>query len=286
MTVINRHSQSIEGTEKRIAALSKNIDRFYDNLGEAPALALNVAQYSLQVTQRQLLLDPAADRFDTYSSLLVAARSGAALFKSANTSDEHFDCIIRDRVSLNATGPTHKHSPAAWLDALWSATICRARNLVDDLCQTPEETLRAAGQYDEYVYAWIDALKTFFTSGDDLHAKINRSIELTDPAQLGNDAAEIALLRYFPSMKLLFSLASGEAGQFNEDLREAIELHRRFWTANTNRAAHPDGFLALAPTALAAVAHDRGITADIESEYLPRNFVTGYWVNQTETDQQ
>lgn len=282
MTVIKRHPQNVDGLEKRIAALSKNIDRFYDNLGEAPGLTLNVAQHALQIAQRQLLLDPNADRFETYSSLLIASRAGAALFESANTTEEQFEYIIRARISLKATGPTHKHSPAAWLESLWTAAICRARNLVDDLCSTPDETLRAAGQYDEYVYSWIDALKAFFTNGEDLYAKINRSIELTDPSRLANSTAEIALLRYYPSMKLLFSLASGEAEQFNEDLREAVELHQRFWTANDERARHPDGFFALAPTALAAIAHDRGVTIGVESEYLPGNFISGYWMNRSD----
>ncbi|MDA3646476.1 immunity 49 family protein [Saccharopolyspora indica] len=278
MTEIKRPPQNLDGLETRIEALSRNVDRFYENLTKAPALALNIAQQSLQITQWQLQLDPNAERFETYSSLLVAARAGGALFEGANNTGEQFDYIIRTNITLTPIGPTHNHTPAAWLQALWTATICRARNLVSDLCRTPDETLRAAGQYDEYIYAWIDALKAFFTNGEDLYEKINRSIELTDPARLTNSTPEIALLRYYPSMKLLFSLARRESGQFNADLAEAVELHQRFWTANNERLNSPDGFFAPGPTALAAVARDLGIPIDVESEYLPRNFVNDFWV--------
>lgn len=283
-STVPRHPYGRQDAEEHITALSQNIDEFHELLGEASTITELIAQYSLQQAQWQLLADPTAERVSTYSSILLSARAGAAFFKAANTEQDRFDYLLRSPVTLEATEPTHNHTPETWLDALATAVLCRTPELVSDICATPAETLRSAGDYDEFVHAWVDALRTFFTNGADLYPKINRSIELTDPEHLVGPTAEVALLRYYPSMKLLFNLAAGNAEAFNEDLREALELHRRYWTADEERATLPDGFFALMPTALAAVAHDRGISIDVESDYLPRNFVTDYWVRQSRED--
>ena len=283
-TAVPRHVDTPGNAEKHITALSKSINNFFESLDQATTITELIAQDSLERTQWQLLIDPTAEQVPTYSSLLISARAGAAFFKAATTTQDRFDYLLRTPITLDATGPTHSHTPAMWLDALATAIICRTQGLVADICEYPTNLLQ--GNFDDYIFAWVDALKAFFTGDDDLYPKINRSIELTDPEQLPGLPGEIALHRYYPSMKLLFNLAAGNAQAFNEDLHEALQLHRRFWTANEERISLPSGFFALMPTALAAVAHDQGIPIEVESDYLPRNFVTNYWVQQSREDLQ
>ena len=66
----------------------------------------------------------------------------------------------------------------------------------------------------------------------------------------------------------------------------AIQEHLRSLVRVEERISLPSGFFALMPTALAAVAHDQGIPIEVESDYLPRNFVTNYWVQQSREDLQ
>ncbi|MER6990825.1 immunity 49 family protein [Saccharopolyspora hirsuta] len=258
------------------------IEEFSGNIGVLPNFALQIAKQSMTRTEYLLLQDPAAENESTNSSLLLAAQAGSAFFAAANTDEEEFNYVVGSQLSIKSIRPTSNHDPANWLNALWASVICRARHLVDDLCQFPVETLRSAGgTFDEYMYAWVEALQTYFRGEDELYPKINRSIELTDPDSLQHATPEIALYRYYPTMKLLFNLAAGKAEQFNADLQESVELHQSFWTANHERSIKPEGFFALGPTALAAVAHDTGMAVGYQSDYLPKHFIDGAGMPRT-----
>lgn len=54
-----------------------------------------------------------------------------------------------------------------------------------------------------------------------------------------------------------------------------LDQHRQFWGRNEQVAAEPDGFLALAPLAVAVLARSVGTPVDVESEYLPKSFPLG-----------
>ncbi|MFD4261094.1 immunity 49 family protein [Streptomyces sp. NPDC058534] len=280
MVGISRHVAVDEYTDRQISRLSTTIDDYLAKVSRLPGLTSGIAKRALALAEHRSLRDPEAEERETYAAVLLAAQAGSGFFATANRAEGSFAYTVGSVRTVEGTGPTRSHGPANWLDALWTSVICRGRHLVHELCRTPGQTLRGGGGgFDAYMHAWIDALRTFFEGGDDLYSKINRSIELTAPDALRGTPAEIVLLRYYPSMKLLFSLAAGNGGQFNEDLREAVELHRRFWTADSERAGMPEGFIALAPTALAAIAHDKGFVLEVESEYLPKNLIQGTWVN-------
>ncbi|MBB5153083.1 immunity 49 family protein [Saccharopolyspora phatthalungensis] len=265
-------------TENEIAKSAGFVDMFLSRAARNTRQLRNVSDESLITTSYRVLLDPTAAKRETHAGLLLSAEAGAGFFAAANRPEEEFEYTVGATTTLHRLGPTKSHAPKIWLNSLWASVICRAHHLAEDLFQTPLETLReGGGTFDEYMYSWIDTLQGYFRGDDDVYAKVNRSIELTDPEGLQFGSPEIVLLRYYPAMKLLYNIAAGEADQFNQNLAEAVELHRRFWTADAERSSNPDGFFALAPTALAALAHDNGIAVQVDSEYLPRNFVTGTW---------
>ena len=63
--------------------------------------------------------------------------------------------------------------------------------------------------------------------------------------------------------------------KFNNAFAQALEQHQKYWTANSERIDEPEGFVALAPLAIAVLARSVGLSVTVESEYAPRNFVEG-----------
>ncbi|MEV5538687.1 immunity 49 family protein [Saccharopolyspora shandongensis] len=277
MTSIVRHASADSSTADEITDSAEGVDMFLSRAARNTRQLRNVSDQSLITTCYRVLLDTDAEEQGTYTGLLLSAEAGAGFFAAANRPEEEFEYTVGTSMTLHHIEPTESHGPNTWLNSLWASVICRGHNLVEDLFQVPVEMLReGGGTFDEYMYAWIATLQGYFR-GDDVYAQIDRSIELTDPEALQFGSPEVVLLRYFPAMKLLYNIAANEPDKFNENLAEAAELHRRFWTANDERSSNPDGFLALSLTALAAIAHDNGIQVEVSSEYLPRNFVTGFW---------
>jgi hypothetical protein len=283
MSTGDRHAAPDEKTEARAVKLGEVIDeRFKPSLGEAPGIAMTICQWALQRTSLLLLADPVAEQEETYRSVREVAEAGAAFFKAGLITEGGFSATVGgSSVVLKPLAPVNsKYHVGNWLDSLWAAVICRDRQFVRDLTAVPAERLRVAGlSSPEYKYAWAEALRAFFSGGEDVYPLINRALELTGPER-EDVVPEIALYRHVSPMKLLFDVAAGRADEFNAGLREAVDLHRRFWTANGERASRPDGFFALSCTALAAVAYDRGIPVDVESDYLPRHFVEPTWLHR------
>lgn len=275
MDAATRHRNPDETTRSTVSALSTVIDEFVGSVASLPNYALQVAKQSLIRTGYLLLMDPAAEHEETRSSIRLAAQAGSAFFAAANSDQDEVEHTVGSTVAIKTTRPTPNHDPGNWIDALWASVICRDQRLVDGLCRVPLETLRTGGNHDEYMFAWADSLQAFFRGDPALYAKINHGIELADPDSLSHTTPETALFRHFPAMKALFGLAAGDPGRFNEDLAEAAALHKRFWEGEPGRASRPEGFFALGPTALAALAHENGIEVTVASDYLPRNFVEG-----------
>jgi hypothetical protein len=65
---------------------------------------------------------------------------------------------------------------------------------------------------------------------------------------------------------------------FDEALRNALILHRRYWrdfepNPGERQANDPQGFIALGPLAWATLRHDRGLAVTVTSDYLPRSVI-------------
>jgi hypothetical protein len=70
---------------------------------------------------------------------------------------------------------------------------------------------------------------------------------------------------------------------FNDALKEALELHKAYWTANEEREDSPAGYLALGPLAITCLAYDAGFPIEIESDYLPKHLLQRDWLGEFPT---
>ena len=149
------------------------------------------------------------------------------------------------------------------------------------LAAVPLDVMRAAdASPDAYMFSWVDTVQTFLRDGPDLDAKFATTVEEVNGAP--NTPEELVTRLIYPPMELLYHVLNRDADRFNASLERALVLHRQHWSAG-DRATNPDGFVALAPLAMAVLAQEVGIEVRVESDYLPRYLLSGAWVGETPT---
>lgn len=75
-------------------------------------------------------------------------------------------------------------------------------------------------------------------------------------------------------VRLLFYTLEGTE-EFEGALAHALELHKKYWSKGKQRTRDHRGFLPIELNGICAIAHDRGINFDVQSEYLPPVLVNG-----------
>ncbi|MBC3987370.1 immunity 49 family protein [Streptomyces sp. AC563] len=233
-----------------------------------------------------LLSDPTAERVETWEAWLAAMQVGSALFAAATApADSLVPCRIAEKVrSIPASGPQHFTDAGSWLTAFWLAITCRDQARMTQLAQVPLSLLRDSGaSYDEYIYDWVDSLQTYWLETPGLEEKFVRAFNGTDPDAAPIAGRELMLHILYPPLNMFFRFLERDAVAFNEALVQALQLHKKYWTANEERTETTDGTVALGPLAIACLAYDAGMPIDVESEYLPRHILDRTWVGEFDT---
>ncbi|MEU0632302.1 immunity 49 family protein [Streptomyces sp. NPDC005989] len=268
--------------EEGIAVLQGNAQELIDGL-EADSTDLGDAQnVTLTLANSRCLLDPRASIFPTWDAWVNAMQVSSAVFAAATTTEEQVQCRIahKDR-TLKATGPEWYVTPGAWLAAFHLAVVCREKDRITALCQVPMSLLRENGsRFEEYHYAWIDTLQTYWLGGPELVPKLVAAVDGTDPEAVA-DPQMVGKLMY-PPMEMFHRFIRKDNEGFNRALAAALEWHKEYWSEES-RALQASGFVALAPLAMACFAHDAGIPIEVESEYLPATLLGRNWCGEFPT---
>ncbi|MFE1410214.1 immunity 49 family protein [Streptomyces sp. NPDC085524] len=234
---------------------------------------------SLNVALVRCVGDPTAGMLETWESWLLAMQVHSAVFAATAPDQETVTCKIRqEERHLATTGrQTYLHADT-WLDAFYLAVICREAARLDMLAQIPVSLLRDfGGALDEYTYAWVETLQSFWLRRDDLQTHLVRAVDLSSAEHARViDAEEMTKLRYPPIMMLYHYLRNDVAG-FNNALADAVRWHKEYWTADEDRTVQVLGIVALAPLAIACLAKANGIPVELESEYLPEALLDFLW---------
>jgi Immunity protein 49 len=208
-------------------------------------------------------------------ALRIGARAAASIFALATGNGEVEVDLGEMRTKLPATGSTDSTHVGNWRIGWWLAHIVRDHSAIAQLVSTPIDVLRQSStRGDECQYLFIDALQAFEKRADDWSTRLRMALDATDPEQVNISDEEFVLNILVPEMQLLFRLAIGEIAPFNEALQFALERHKKYW-GKGNRKRDPDGYLALGPLAIVAIAHNAGMPIEVESEYLPRRLFEG-----------
>nr|WSX19395.1 immunity 49 family protein [Streptomyces tubercidicus] len=173
---------------------------------------------------------------------------------------------------LPATGPQDYLHTGNWLTSFYLAVICCENERAKQLAQIPVEFLRASGaEFDDYVYAWIETLQPFGRS--QAWETLVTAVQGTAPENARISDSELLLKILYPPQELFQLYLRREDQAFNGSLANALTWHKEYWTAHEARSLSGDGLVALAPLAIACMAHDADMPIDVESEYLPKHLL-------------
>jgi Immunity protein 49 len=238
---------------------------------------------ALKVAKLRCGLDPRAEEMDTWAAFFVAKEVAAALFAGASATEGeevHVQIAGKD-MTIAATGPQSYADASTWVQAFWLAVICRDKSVMTQLCNIPVSFLRECEpQQDEYLFAWVDSLQTYWLSGSGLGDKLVAAIDGCDPESVLMTQRDAALKLFYPPMNLFYRFVVEEHAQFNSALVEALDCFRDHWTddeADESRRMSVNGVIPLEVLGVACLAYDAQLPIEIESDYLPENLVKRRW---------
>jgi hypothetical protein len=215
---------------------------------------------------------------DLLLALVIGARAAAAVFLLASHPGETFDLSLGEGEPAKLSGgPEDAASPSLWLDGLRMANVCRERESIKWLVEAPATVLRASTtRADEYAYLYVEALRGWWQSNPKTGDLLVEALAATDPDHLVNADPDYVVDLVVPEMDCFLRILGKDQPAFNAALAKALQLHEAYWNTDERRNDF-DGFLALGPLAMAAIAHDRAITVEVDSEYVPSGLVTWDW---------
>lgn len=172
-------------------------------------------------------------------------------------------------------------TPRRLVEACHAALATRDRIALDLFAQVPVDRIaRQPPVAEERIYGLahaqgLQALLRGDAAGNQL---LLQAIQGCNDPGLAPAARDYAQFIVSPEIEL--ALLHRDPDGFDQALRNALVLHRRYWAeiqADPGEAqdSDPAGFIALGPLAWAALRHDQGLPVGIRSDYLPRGVVEG-----------
>ncbi|MFJ3879140.1 immunity 49 family protein [Streptomyces sp. NPDC090077] len=285
MTVtVSRHWFPTEHAAEGLAVLTRSARRLIGDLEEPPSDLGDALRLTLTLAKSRCLLDPEAGELATWEAWVTAMQTGSALFAAATAGEESVTCRIADKDRVLTVMGAHRQADAgAWLAAFYLAVVCREKARLTALCQIPISLLREAeAPYDEYVYAWVDTLQTYWLGNSELVSKLVAAVDGTDPSVVTIADHEVTAKILYPPMELFHRLVREDHDNFNRALNETLRWHKDYWS-DEDRALQASGLVALAPLAMACFAYDAGFPVEVRSDYLPKYLLERAWAGEFPT---
>ncbi len=280
----SRHEFPADDAERRVREIDEFAGSMVDSL-EMSSSSFNMAfDTSLTAAYTHCAVDPKAEMFPTWDAFVSAMQVGSALFVAATATEPTVECrIAHKQRTIRAVGPTYFTDAGNWITAFWLAVICREQDRMTELAKVPISLLREGGEYDEYVYAWIDTLQTWWLQGGDIGEKLVAAMEGTDPAVARIADQELMLKVLYPPINLFYRYVIRDHEAFATELAQALRWHKEYWTANEDRTTSAEGLVALGPLAVTCLALDAGFPVEVESDYLPEGLLDRGWLGEFDT---
>lgn len=282
---IPRHDYPVVGMADGIAVLDETASWVLERLEQSDIARSQALNAMLTLAKSRCARDPQVTKFATWEAWVTAMQVGSALFAAATTTEDGVSCRIREEtMNLPATGPQTHVNAGTWITSFHLAVICREKERLAELAQVPVSFLRESGAvFDEYIYAWVETLQSFWFSREDTWDKLVTAVDGTSPEATQYADSELMLKILYPPIILFYRYLSRDAGQFGEALTDALKWHKEYWSADEDRSTNSDGLVALGTLAIACLARDAGMPIEVESEYLPKELLEFGWVGEIDT---
>ncbi|MCF0090128.1 immunity 49 family protein [Streptomyces griseoaurantiacus] len=285
MTItVTRHSSPGPDDEGYAERLGQNMARNTAKLERSPASIDSMLGTAVLHVQARSIVDPRAARIETWEAVVTAMQVYSALFAVTGATEGTVQCRIDHEVrTLPAIGPRPYADAGNWLTAFWLAVVCRDQKRLTELSQIPLDRLRSEeGAYDDYIYHWVAALQAYWSQRPGLVEELTAAMQQSHPDVATITPRDRLQQVLYPPINLFYRFLRQDAPGFNQALTEALELHKAYWTADEDRTGDPSGMMALAPLAVACLAHDGGIPIEVESDYLPKHLLERGWLGEFE----
>jgi Immunity protein 49 len=270
---VQRHAIDSEPYRRQAKKYNDDLVKYFE--GDPPPDHLHLdwlgtaGRYALMFNS---LFSP--DGAELWTGARAIAQGRAGTF-AAGTASGRVRVPFGDKmVEIDRNPDFNNASGTDWLDGWFCATVVRDTVCLEMLAEVPDEIFRisrvaGASSHDP----WRHALCAYYRRQDPT-AFVERALFMTEPAQLTRllkaDVAKVWASRF----RMLLPLFHKDADAFNRVLVDALEVHKKFYgkKAQSNELG---GYIALAPLALCALAHDAGLPIEVDSEYLPTIFIEG-----------
>lgn len=223
------------------------------------------------------------DAPDTVRALLLAAQAGAGLFIFQRIEDPPRPFLLGDGPPVTYTTPVAPDyaDVLTWTRAFYLTIVTRQADLTNELCRVTEDTLRGSGLIlkgpVDTEYRFTELLKQVWHGPEFTRGALFHQVVADMEAAAGQRTKGGKYVRAItvPHLRVLRQLGERNADGFAAALEEAIQQHKKYWSSTEQLRKEFDGFVSMKLTAAAALAWDRGLRFQVESDYLPWSWVTG-----------
>jgi Immunity protein 49 len=286
------HEYDVESCLETLDYKTKRVQKDLINIGkpDKPGLTLDrVARDAIMYSGTLSQFKPCS--YDLGNALHLAAWALENNFMLARhpRGEQRLEVFLppAEPLMMTTTGPSGSTDAVNWIKAFHLAMIGRQKTLLDGLCLYPTDLLREANNYGvhvgEYAYAQVDMLKAFWLDDPNIQTIAIEALRVaSDVNTLGEDIIDYAL--NIASYEIsLFIQAHMQQENFTEQLTEAVEMHKKhFFIGREKRVNDSRYFLALGPIAMSVIALERGLSIEVDSDYIPQCVIENKYVRQPE----
>lgn len=262
--LVDRHAADLDVADREGNALTEQLTELIAKVEQDPTLLQVIGAKALEETGYHLINDEQGSWSHTWFSFALAMQAYTGIFAVADAPKGRYVRLRDDEYYVPATGPHPQANAENWLKAMFLAMICRDRDRIKSLALVSLDLLRASGvDHDEAVYEWVRVLQNYWWGGSGVSTRWLEAMPQDDDL-------------FYPPIEVFMHLADDNQAGFTDSLARALRKHREHWTKTAERAQDPNGFLALAPLAMAARAQEAGwINVTVRSPYLPLTLQDG-----------
>jgi hypothetical protein len=271
MVRIERHKLDMESCRELFDNANRALPSLLTNARTDPYYLFWFISRALSAVRYGSVVSPGSPEVVRY--LRLAAQAHAAHF--AATGDLPVTVPLGDEPATYTSAPDESTVTAyRWIEGFFLAALCRDAASLDLLCQAPVEPMRRSSTRNpEFRYVFIEALRAFWLQKGNSGRLAVEAMRLTDPDR--DDIYDRDYTLYLDVHLIrLFFFVHAQDPDFADGLVLALRVHKKYWSKK-ERSRLASGFLALNLLGLAALAYDREIPFEVDSEYLPMWFVTG-----------
>ena len=221
----------------------------------------------------------APDSPEVAQAIRLAAQAHTAILLFARIEDPPRYCHIGDGPPITFTNAVDESlvHPGRWLQAFDQALISRQAEILAALRDIPTELFEMSStRSEEGMYTYVEMHRAMLTEEHFTNHWAFREQEADYLGRLERgEVSKATRMLAGPVDRVLRALDRGDVNGFNEALTEAVQLHKKYWSATKARRRNMEGYVSLHLTAAAALAWDRGLRFNLESDYLPTSWVRG-----------